>query len=97
MKINTYITDWFDINSGVHKGDSLSSTLFINDLAEELNEPNLVILVHEIVLSILLFVDDIVILSENRQDLQKVIDCVNNWCLKWWPNIINHQLVLPEM
>ncbi len=71
VKINNYVTYWFD--SGVCQGDSLSPMLFgifINDL--ELNELNLGIPVNKIVLSMLLFADDIVILRENHQDLQNM-------------------------
>ncbi len=44
VKVNNYITTWFDITSGVHQGDSLSPTLFglfLNDLLKELKDLNL--------------------------------------------------------
>ena len=34
-------------------------------------------------LSILLFADDIVLLSRNENDLQVMLDFVNEWCEKW--------------
>ncbi len=38
VKVNNYVTNWFDIISGVHQGDSLSQILFglfLNDLLRE--------------------------------------------------------------
>ena len=41
IKLNQYLTDWFDTDSGVCQGDSLSPTLFgifVNDVAQAINQ-----------------------------------------------------------
>ena len=35
----------------------------------------------------LLYADDIVIISENEQKLQKLLDHVHEWCKKWQLNL----------
>ncbi len=50
IKINGYISEWFDISSGVRQGGSLSLTLFglyINDLIKEVKKLNLGVKVEE--------------------------------------------------
>ena len=37
--------------------------------------------------SILLYADDIVLISESEESLQKMLDSVHNWCQKWQLNI----------
>ncbi len=43
VKVNKYVTNWFDITSGVLQGNSLSPTLFglfLNDLLREVKDLN---------------------------------------------------------
>ena len=37
--------------------------------------------------AILLYADDIVLISESEESLQKMLDSVHNWCQKWQLNI----------
>ncbi len=87
VKLNAMFSGWFLSNSGVRQGDSLSPTLFallINSLVGDISELNLGIEVNEnLKLSIMLYADDIVLLAENEQDLQRMIDCLLQWCHKW--------------
>ncbi len=86
VKVNNIATDWFNINSGVRQGNSLSPTLFgqyINDLITDVKALNLGINVDNIIISILAFADDIVILAKNEKDFQDILSCVENWCNKW--------------
>ncbi len=76
VNLNNMLTDWFDTNAGVKQGDSLSHTMFgifINDIVEdvksvntgigqEMDGPNI---------CILLYADDIVLLSDTVEGLQK--------------------------
>ena len=62
--------------------DNISPTLFniyINDLAEELKSMNLGIKIH---ICILLYADDIVLVSEHEQNLQHMLSHVHKWCCK---------------
>jgi hypothetical protein len=97
--LNEYETDFFDCPIGVKQGDNISATLFsifINDLAEEIKETKIGIHLNENVLNdsckdsyndlflnILLYADDIVLMTANENDLQFLLNVVENWCKKW--------------
>ena len=77
---------WFFANSGVRQGDNLSPTLcalFINALAEEINRLNKGVDIDGHNISILLYADDIVLISDNEINLQIMLDHMYAWCLKW--------------
>ena len=79
-------TDWFDISSGVRQGDSLSPTLFglyINELAAEIKQLHVGVKLGGNEMSLLLYADDIVLMSESEDNLQKMINCLQEWCYKW--------------
>ena len=70
----------------LRQGDTLSPTLFniyINDLATELNELHLGINFGKNHLCILLYADDMVLLSDSEEKLQKMLNYLTNWCKKW--------------
>ena len=80
------ITDYFDITSGVRQGDSISATLFslfINDLAIEIKNLNQGVLINDFQVSVLLYADDIVFLSESENGLQCMLNYLNDWCKTW--------------
>ena len=85
--LNDNETSYFDCPVGVKQGDCLSPTLFaifINDLAVEVKNTNIgVILDDNLVLNILLYADDIVLLAETEEDLQCLLYIVECWCKKW--------------
>ena len=84
--LNEYETDFFDCPIGVKQGDNISATLFsifINDLAEEIKATGIGLDLTENVanvdfkesyknlfLNILLYADDIILLTSNENDLQ---------------------------
>lgn len=73
VEINSLFTDWFDSPFGVKQGDILSPTLFAlfeNDLALQIKDANLGVLLDGTKLGILLYADDIILLSES--ELQKM-------------------------
>ena len=86
VKVSKLHTDWFSINSGVRQGDTLSPTLFslfINDLAKEIKAAGYGISVGNDKAPILLYADDIALLSESEDDMQNMLDIVYEWCRKW--------------
>lgn len=67
-------------------GDVLSPTLFnifLNNLAVELKDLGLGININNRNICILLYADDIVLLSDNELNLQRMLDHMYNWCIKW--------------
>lgn len=86
VKINNFITEWFIIKNGVRQGDSLSPTLFslyINELAKEIKNMNRGINMAGQNISILLYADDMVLITEREQDLQEMLNKMNEWCNQW--------------
>ena len=86
VQINNLTTEWFGTLQGVRQGDNLSPTLFnvyINDLAKDLKEMGLGVSLDNINICVLLYADDIVLISENEENLQKMLDYVSDWCYKW--------------
>ena len=74
-------------NKGLKQGDNLSPQLFniyINDLPQTIEEG----VTHPIQLldtklNSLMWADDIILLSETKEGLQKSINNLQNYCMKW--------------
>ena len=97
--LNEYETDFFDCPIGVKQGDNISATLFsifINDLAEEIKATGIGLDLTEdlanvnfkesykdLFLNILLYADDIILMTSNENDLQFLLNVVEQWCHKW--------------
>ena len=89
--LNDHETDYFDCPIGVKQGDCLSPTLFaifINDLAQEIKDSNAGIALGDHALGdtrvgILLYADDIVLMTESEEDLQFLLYLTECWCKKW--------------
>ena len=83
VRVNGYLSDWFNVSTGLRQGCSLSTILFniyINDLAVSLKSMNKGVDIGNEKICILLYADDIVILTENETDLQEMLDNLSNWC-----------------
>ena len=90
INIYGFLTDTFLYNAGVKQGDILSPTLcnfYINDLTNEIKRSNLGIDNEYFDMSILMFADDIALVSDSERNMQSMLDIVNNWCHKWRLNI----------
>ena len=86
VRINGQISDWFDVKIGLKQGCILSPLLFnifINDLAQTVNNFECGASYGEGDVSILLYADDIVLLSDNEAKLQRMLCCLNDYCLSW--------------
>lgn len=86
VRLNDKYTDWFRCSVGVRQGDNLSPTLFalsINDLAVKLKTLNKGAQTNNYNLSLLLYADDIALISHSENDMQHMLDTVDAWCRKW--------------
>ena len=86
VKINDYITEYLDVLHSVKQGDNLSSTLFnlfINNLVSKIKELHCGIKIGIEQVSILLYADDIVLLSDSEKGLQSMLTYLNKWCMQW--------------
>ena len=78
-----YNTDWLEVSSGLRQGCSLSPllfNLFINDLALHIKSLGKGTDIDNERVCILLYADDLVLLSENEKDLQFMLDALRGWC-----------------
>ena len=86
VRLNGRCTDWFKVESGLKQGCLLSPILFslyINDLAQEIKQLDCGVNIGDCKLSLLLYADDIVMLAESETDLQAILTCLSEWCIKW--------------
>ena len=83
VRINGICTDFFEVNLGLKQGCLLSPLLFnfyINDLVDNLKFLDLGVNIDGEKVSVLLYADDIVLLSENENDMQRLLDVISEWC-----------------
>ena len=90
VQLNGYLGDWFPVKSGVCQGDSLSLVLFatfINDFAVQAKALDAGVQVGLDRLSLLMYADDIVLLTNNEQEVQQQLDLMTTWCGQWGMSI----------
>ena len=83
VRINGCHSEWFDVQTGLKQGCILSPLLFnsfVNDLIHAIRALNCgVPFGDDDSLSILLYADDIVLLSDVQQ-MQVMLNCLDTWC-----------------
>ncbi|CAC5384974.1 unnamed protein product [Mytilus coruscus] len=57
--------------------------IYINDLAERINNLQCGIRIGDDILSILLYADDIALIAPDEASLQRMLDVVSDWCSQW--------------
>eukprot|EP00745_Piridium_sociabile_P014687 TRINITY_DN21651_c0_g1_i6.p1 TRINITY_DN21651_c0_g1~~TRINITY_DN21651_c0_g1_i6.p1 ORF type:complete len:655 (+),score=42.51 TRINITY_DN21651_c0_g1_i6:130-2094(+) len=89
VKVGSKITDYFDCMSGVRQGCILSPLLFsifLSELQTDLMNSGargIDIFADPLGVFLLMYADDIVLVSDSVTDLQKKIVCLENYCKKW--------------
>ena len=84
--LNNELSDWFPVSSGVRQGDSLSPVLFasfINDLVDKINEAGAGVYMGGEQVSLLMYADNIVLISPNEEKSQMQLDTMSEWCSRW--------------
>jgi hypothetical protein len=79
-------TEWFQVQNGLKQGCLLSPLLFniyINDLAEDINSLGKGIVCGDRMVSLLMYADDLVLISDTTEGLQLMLDTLHSWCVKW--------------
>lgn len=79
-------TDFFNIDAGVRQGCVLYPILFsifINKMAKDINEIDIGIKVKDRKIAVLLYADDIVIITDKAEDLKKGLKIATNFGKKW--------------
>ena len=77
--LHDHLTNRFGSSVGVQQGDSLSPSLFnlcVNNLASQVKSLNYGVKLGDTTVSILLYADDTVIITELEDYLQKMLDVV---------------------
>ena len=86
VNVNNMLTDWFSSDSGLKQGDTLSPTMFniyINDIVQEVKSTGKGIIIDGFNICVLIYADDIVLMSDSEDGLQEMLDKVYNWSQKW--------------
>ena len=85
--ISNGLSKYFTSSCGVKQGDVLSPTLFnlfINGLINDLDNSSIdPVSVGDVKVTSLMYADDIILLSESQEGLQKSLDILNNFCSSW--------------
>ena len=90
LRLNDQITPFFKSSIGVRQGDVLSPNifkLFINDLPDMFVQCIDEVNVNNCRVDCLMYADDIVILSDTEKGLQKRLDILQAYCMKWCLNV----------
>ena len=85
VKVNDLSPPWFPVTHGVKQGFKISPTLFsiyINDLAQEIERLNCGVNLDGTIISVLLYAGDIVFIAPTEENLQSMLDTLNSWCRK---------------
>ena len=86
VRINGQLGSPFSSETGVKQGDPLSPLLFgifIDRIEEFLKDkhPNLGARLEDNIIQVLLYADDLALLAENPGDMQRLLNCLHDFCI----------------
>ena len=86
-KVNGIDSEWFNVTTGLRQGCILSPLLFnllSNDIIQEINSAKCGVKYNGTdELSILMYADDIMLISDSEVKLQQMLHRLNLWCARW--------------
>ena len=83
--VNELLSSEFTVNSGLMQGETFSPQLasfYLEDLTKEIAKES-VSGFDGIPINILLYADDIVLLSDSEVNMQRLLNVFSNWCKRW--------------
>ena len=86
VKIGHSTTNSFETNVGVRQGCNLSPTLcnlFLNDLPECFSTDAYPVNLHDMKINVLMYADDVILLSESATGLQNSLNDLLHYCHEW--------------
>jgi len=86
VRFQDFETELFNVDEGVKQGCVLSPIIFciyINELAKLIKSSNLGITIFGTKIGCLFWADDVVLIGENENDLQKLLDVASDFSNKW--------------
>lgn len=84
VRIGNVLSDWFEMVCGVPQGSILSPLLFdifIDDLIRMVKRKGIGVKVGDVLLCILLYADDIAIITSNAKDMQTILDVCSEFVI----------------
>ena len=87
VRVNGIESEWFNVTTGLRQGCILSPLLFnllSNDIIQEINSIKCGVKYNGTdELSILMYADDIMLISDSEVKLQQMLHRLNMWCARW--------------
>ncbi len=83
VRVNGLTTEFFNVDVGLKQGCLLSSVLFnlfINDFISFAKSLDIGLPVGDSKICILVYADDIVLLTQNETEMQTLLDALHAWC-----------------
>ena len=86
IKLGQHITPFFETHGGVKQGDAMSPSLFnfyINDIPNLFDSNDSPVYLGNRELSCLQYADDLVLMSQTKEGLQRCLDKLQLYCTQW--------------
>jgi hypothetical protein len=86
IRLKGSLTEWFSTSLGVKQGCLISPglfTIYVNSLLDEIEASGIGAKCDNKVVGALMYADDLVLLADNRNDMQSLLNILHGWCQRW--------------